>query len=110
MPTVKLRLAAIRHLFDWLVTGHVLRSNPALSVRGPRHVVRKGKTPVLDAGEVRALLDSITGTSPIDLRDKALIGLMLYSFARIGAVARDEGRGCVFAEPPSLGAAARKRR
>jgi site-specific recombinase XerD len=86
VPTVKLRLAAIRHLFDWLVTGHVLRSNPALSVRGPRHVVRKGKTPVLDAGEARALLDSITGTSPIDLRDKALIGLMLYSFARIGAV------------------------
>jgi site-specific recombinase XerC len=42
VPTVKLRLAAIRHLFDWLVTGHVLRSNPALSVRGPRHVVRKG--------------------------------------------------------------------
>ena len=86
VPTVKLRLAAIRHLFDWLVTGHVLRSNPALSVRGPRYVVRKGKTPVLDAGEARALLDSITGTSPVDLRDKALIGLMLYSFARIGAV------------------------
>jgi site-specific recombinase XerD len=86
VPTVKLRLAAIRHLFDWLVTGHIIRSNPALSVRGPRHVVRKGKTPVLDASEARALLDSITGTSPIDLRDKALIGLMLYSFARIGAV------------------------
>ncbi len=86
MPTVKLRLAAIRHLFDWLVTGHVVRSNPALSVRGPRHVVRKGKTPVLDAGEVRALLDSISRHVAIDLRDKALIGLMLYSFARIGAV------------------------
>jgi len=86
VSTVKQHLAALRHLFDWLVTGHALRSNPALSVRGPRHVVRKGKTPVLDAGEVRALLDSISGTSPIDLRDKALIGLMLYSFARIGAV------------------------
>ena len=54
-------------------------------MRGPKHVVRKGKTPVLDAAEARALLDSIDGTSPIDLRDKALIGLMLYSFARIGA-------------------------
>jgi site-specific recombinase XerD len=86
IPTVKLRLAAIRHLFDWLVTGHVMNTNPALSVRGPRHVVRKGKTPVLDAAEVRVLLDSIGGTSHIDLRDKALIGLMLYSFARIGAV------------------------
>jgi site-specific recombinase XerD len=86
IPTAKLRLAAIRHLFDWLVTGHVMQTNPALSVRGPRHVVRKGKTPVLDAAEVRVLLDSIGGTSHIDLRDKALIGLMLYSFARIGAV------------------------
>jgi site-specific recombinase XerD len=86
IPTAKLRLAAIRHLFDWLVTGHVMHTNPALSVRGPKHVVRKGKTPVLDAAEVRVLLDSIGGTSPIDLRDKALIGLMLYSFARIGAV------------------------
>jgi site-specific recombinase XerD len=86
VPTAKLRLAAIRHLFDWLVTGHVMQTNPALSVRGPRHVVRKGKTPVLDAAEVRVLLDSIGETSHIDLRDKALIGLMLYSFARIGAV------------------------
>jgi site-specific recombinase XerD len=86
IPTAKLRLAAIRHLFDWMVTGHVMRTNPALSVRGPRHVVRKGKTPILDAAEVRVLLDSIGGTSNIDLRDKALIGLMLYSFARIGAV------------------------
>src|ERR1700733_12480788 len=86
IPTAKLRLAAIRHLLDWLVTGHVMHTNPALSVRGPRHVVRKGKTPVLDAAEVRVLLDSIGGTSHIDLRDKALIGLMLYSFARIGAV------------------------
>jgi site-specific recombinase XerD len=84
VPTAKLRLAAIRHLFDWLVTGHVMQTNPALSVRGPKHVVRKGKTP--DAAEVRTLLDSISGTSHIDLRDKALIGLMLYSFARIGAV------------------------
>jgi|SRR5271165_3609304 len=86
IPTAKLRLAAIRHLFDWLVTGHVMQTNPALSVRGPKHVVRKGKTPVLDAAEVRTLLDSIGNTTHIDLRDKALIGLMLYSFARIGAV------------------------
>jgi site-specific recombinase XerD len=52
VPTVKLRLAAIRHLFDWLVMGHVMQTNPALSVRGPKHVVRKGKTPILDAAEV----------------------------------------------------------
>jgi site-specific recombinase XerD len=86
VPTVKLRLAAIRHLFDWLVMGHIMQTNPAISVRGPKHVVRKGKTPILDAAEVRTLLDSIGNTTHIDLRDKALIALMLYSFARIGAV------------------------
>ncbi|MGI4800607.1 MAG: tyrosine-type recombinase/integrase [Janthinobacterium lividum] len=84
-PTVKLRLAAIRHLFDWLVTGQVTPTNPASSVRGPSHSVRKGKTPVLDPAEARALLDSIDASTPIGLRDRALIGLMIYSFARIGA-------------------------
>jgi integrase/recombinase XerC len=84
-PTVKQRLAAIRHLFDWLVTGQVMPVNPAASVRGPSHSVRRGKTPVLDRAEVRALLDSIDVTTPAGLRDRALIGLMVYSFARIGA-------------------------
>jgi site-specific recombinase XerD len=84
-PTVKQRLAAIRHLFDWLVTGQVVPVNPAASVRGPRHVVKKGKTPVLAPDEARRLLDSIDATTPVGLRDRALIGLMVYSFARIGA-------------------------
>jgi site-specific recombinase XerD len=84
-PTAKQRLAAIRHLFDWLVTGHVIEHNPAHSVRGPSHRVKRGKTPVLDASEARVLLDSIDVTTPIGLRDRALIGLMVYSFARIGA-------------------------
>lgn len=84
-PTVKLRLAAIRHLFDWLVVGQVVPVNPAASVRGPRHVVKSGKTSVLDPIEARTLLDSIDVTSQAGLRDRALIGLMVYSFARIGA-------------------------
>jgi integrase/recombinase XerC len=84
-PTVKQRLAAIRHLFDWLVTGQVMPVNPASSVRGPSHSVKRGKTPVLDPSEARALLDSIDVTTPAGLRDRALIGLMVYSFARIGA-------------------------
>jgi site-specific recombinase XerD len=46
-PTVRASPAAIRHLFDWLVVGEIVRVNPAASVRGPRHVVKKGKTPVL---------------------------------------------------------------
>jgi site-specific recombinase XerD len=84
-PTVKQRLAAIRHLFDWLVTGQVVPHNPAASVRGPSHTTKQGKTPVLDASEARQLLDSIDVSTPIGLRDRALIALMVFSFARIGA-------------------------
>ncbi len=84
-PTVKQRLAAIRHLFDWFVTGQVVPANPAASVRGPAHSVKRGKTPVLDPSEARALIDAIDTTTPAGLRDRALIGLMVYSFARIGA-------------------------
>jgi site-specific recombinase XerD len=84
-PTAKQRLAAIRMLFDWLVTGQIVPTNPAASVRGPKHVVKVGKTPVLDPAEARALLDSIDVSTPVGLRDRALIGLMVYSFARVGA-------------------------
>jgi site-specific recombinase XerD len=84
-PTAKLRLAALRHLFDWMVIGQILPINPAAAVRGPRHVVRRGKTPVLDPTEARQLIDAIDISTVIGLRDRALIGLMIYSFARIGA-------------------------
>lgn len=84
-PTVKQHLAAIRMLFDWLVTGGILAVNPAAPVRGPKHVVRRGKTPVLTADEARVLLDSIDASTLIGLRDRALIALMAYSFARISA-------------------------
>jgi site-specific recombinase XerC len=82
---VKARLAAIRHLFDWLVVGQVVPVNPAASVRGPRHVVNESKTPVLSPDEARQLLDSIDTSTPVGLRDRALIALMVYSFARVGA-------------------------
>jgi site-specific recombinase XerD len=84
-PTVKARLAAIRHLFDWLVTGQIVPVNPASSVRGPSHTVTVGKTPVLAPEEARALIDSIEVTTIVGLRDRALIALMVFSFARIGA-------------------------
>jgi site-specific recombinase XerD len=84
-PTAKLRLAALRHLFDWMVIGQIMPVNPAAAVRGPRHIVRRGKTPVLDPAEARQLLDAIDTTTIIGLRDRALVGLMVYSFARIGA-------------------------
>ncbi len=84
-PTVKLRLAALRMLFDWMVVGQVISTNPAHAVRGPKHSQRRGKTPVLQADEARLLLDSIDTTSLLGLRDRALIGLMVYTFARVGA-------------------------
>jgi site-specific recombinase XerD len=100
-PTVKQHLAALRILFDWLVIGHVIDVNPAHSVRGPKYVLKKGKTPVQAADEARELVDSIpivrnTGQqdgktesmepSLVGLRDRALIAVMVYSFARINAV------------------------
>lgn len=85
VPTVKLRLAALRHLFDWLVTGQVMPSNPAHAVRGPSYSTKKGKTPVLAPEEARHLLDSIPAGTLSGKRDRALIGLMTYSFARVGA-------------------------
>jgi integrase/recombinase XerC len=77
-PTAKLRLAALRHLFNWLVTGQVIPTNPAGSVRGPSHIVKAGKTPVLAPEEARALIDSIEITTPAGLRDRALIGLAAH--------------------------------
>jgi site-specific recombinase XerD len=87
-PTVKLHLAAIRVCLDYLVSGGALGVNAAWSVRGPKHVVKKGKTPVLSAQQARELLDSIDTTTLIGLRDRALIGVMVYSFARVGAVVK----------------------
>jgi site-specific recombinase XerD len=85
-PTVKQHLAALRMLFDWLVVGHVLDVNPAHAVRGPKYSQKKGKTPVLDREEARALIAAIDTSSLTGLRDRALIGVMVYTFARIGAV------------------------
>jgi site-specific recombinase XerD len=99
-PTVKQNLAAIRMLFDWLIVGQVLAINPAHAVRGPKHLVSRGKTPVLTEDEARRLLASIKVTkkvksadgseeelpSVVGLRDRALLAVMTYSFARISAV------------------------
>ena len=85
-PTVKQHLAAIRMLFDWLVTGHILDVNPAAAVRGPKYSAKRGKTPVLAADQARMLLDSINLEKPIGVRDRALLAVMIFSFARVGAV------------------------
>ncbi len=85
-PSVKQNLAAIRILFDYLVTGQVVPHNPAASVRGPKYVIKRGKTPVLTQGEAQALFAAIDTSTIAGFRDRALIGVMVYSFARIGAV------------------------
>ena len=85
-PTVKQHLAAVRMLFDWLVVGQILATNPAHAVRGPKHVVKRGKTTVLTAEQARELIDSIDPSTLVGLRDRALISVMTFAFARIGAV------------------------
>jgi integrase/recombinase XerD len=84
-PTVKQHLAALKMLFDWLVVGQVLPSNPAASVRPPRHLVRAGKTSVLSFEEMRRLLASIDPTSLLGARDRALLQLLFHTFARVSA-------------------------
>lgn len=86
LPTVKQHLSALRALFDYLVVGQVLPQNPAVPVRGPKYVVKHGKTPVLSPAEARSLLDSIDLARPSGIRDRALLATMVYSFARVGAV------------------------
>ena len=83
MPTVKQHLAAIRALCDWLVVHQVLPGNPAAAVRGPKHVGTQGATPA----EARALLDRIDTGTRVGLRDRALLSVMVYSFARVSAAA-----------------------
>ena len=83
--TVKQSLAALRMLFDWLVVGQVLPANPAHAVRGPKHIIEKGTTPILSSDEARHLFSTIDTSHLVGLRDRALIATMLYSFARVEA-------------------------
>ena len=83
--TVKQHLAAVKKLFDWLVIGQIVPSNPATVVKGPKYSYSKGKTPILLAADARRFLESFSGGSISVLRDRALIALMTYTFARISA-------------------------
>ena len=85
VPTIKQHLAGLRHLFDHLVTGQIIVINPAAAVRGPRYSVQEGKTPILNGDEARRLLESIPTDTLIGKRDRALIGLLLYTAARVKA-------------------------
>src|ERR1700693_3655050 len=102
-PSIKQHLAALRGLFNWLVIKQVVADNPALFVKGPRFSRKIGVTPIMEAKEVRVLLDSIPVTRRIKvskehgggykevadikgLRDRAAIVIMGYTFARVSAV------------------------
>jgi len=85
-PDVKQHLAAVRMLFDWLVVGQIVAHNPAHAVRGPKHVIKKGKTPVLSTEEMHDLFAGFLADSLVALRDRALLATMAYTFASVGAV------------------------
>ena len=86
--TKKLHLAGLRHFFDTLVTRHVIVLNPALSVRGERLQVLEGKTPEFTIDQARRLLKGIDTSNVIGLRDRAIIGILIYTASRRGAVAK----------------------
>ena len=87
-PTKNLALAALRHFFDALVIRHAVALNPFSSVRGRKHAVVDGKTPQLAIQQARDLLASIDLSHVIGLRDRALLGTLAYTGARVGALAR----------------------
>jgi integrase/recombinase XerD len=87
-PTKKLHLAALRKFFDRLVVRHVVVLNPAASVRAERYHVVEGKTPEIAAGQARRLLESIDTSDVVGLRDRAILAVLVYTAARVGAVAK----------------------
>jgi len=86
VTSVKQHLSAIRMLFDYLVTGQIVPFNPAQAVQAPRYSATEGKTPILSAPEARQLLDSIDITNVWGLRNRALMGVLVFSCARVSAV------------------------
>jgi site-specific recombinase XerD len=78
-PTIKQKLAAIWMLYDFLVIRQLVPVNPTASVRGPKYVVKRGKTPVWSREDAKKLLESIPRDDLAGLRDRALISTMLFS-------------------------------
>jgi site-specific recombinase XerD len=87
-PTKKLHLSALRHFFDQLVLPHVIMLNPAASVRAPKYSVVEGKTPALSVEQARQVLATINTSHVVGLRDRAIIAILIYTAARVGAVAK----------------------
>jgi integrase/recombinase XerD len=87
-PTKKLHLAAVRRFFDVLVVRHVVVINPAASVKAERYAVVEGKTPEIAVEQTRRLLSSIDVADVVGLRDRAVLAVLVYTAARVGAVAK----------------------
>jgi site-specific recombinase XerD len=87
-PTQKLHLAALRRFFDRLVNRHVCVINPAATVKAERYSEVEGKTPEISPDQARTLLKSIAVTNPVGLRDQAILAVLVYTAARVGAVAK----------------------
>jgi site-specific recombinase XerD len=88
IPTKKMRLAGLRAFFDVLVQRHVMLLNPAHSVRVERYVVLEGRTPTITVAQARLLLKSLECQTPVDIRDRAIIAVLVYTAARAGAIAK----------------------
>jgi site-specific recombinase XerD len=85
LPTMKQHFSALRMLFGWLVEKGVVPSNPAREVKTEKFHRGEGKTPALSVEEMHQLLASFRTDSVVGLRDRALIGVMAYTFARVDA-------------------------
>jgi site-specific recombinase XerD len=84
-PTIKRHLSALRMLFSHMVATGAMTYNPAREVKTPPIRRTEGKTPALSPEQMNVLFSSIGNERLIDLRDKALIGVMAYTFARVSA-------------------------
>lgn len=87
-PSKKAHLAALKHFFDHLERRHGVMLNPAAAVRGPKYSVRKGKTTPFKDGQVKDMLKAIDTSHVVGKRDRALLGVLHFTAARAGAVAK----------------------
>jgi hypothetical protein len=108
-PDVKQQLAAVRMLFDWLITGQIVPLNPAAAVRGPKHVMKTGETPVLDGSEWRTLIESIPAETLRPARPRAHRDPDLFLCPHHHSAAH-EGRGSSAKGRRLAGAASREAR
>jgi integrase/recombinase XerD len=84
--TIKQHMSAIRMLFSWLTEKGILAMNPVREVKPEKFSRSEGKTPAFDTDQVQKVLDRIDTSNEVGLRDRALLGTLAYTFARIGAV------------------------